>query len=186
MHDNRHPPWLLSVTSSQLSRFSSHLFQQSRGHGERIPDQAVVCHDDRHARVRAQIVRLRRRRELLDVGQYRVHVLLQRVEGVLEVVGVVLLLGVLVVRFARHVEVVGGTLIVLLQYLVEKDVPNLRGDLARLCLEEQILEVVPEVLDDAIEVHGLAEDGRAVAGEEAVLGEEGGGVGRIAKGYGEG
>lgn len=112
--------------------------------------------------------------------------LLQRIQRVLEIMGVVFLLGILIIRFARNVEIVGRSLVIFLQNFVEKDVPNLGSDFTRLGLEQQILEVVIKVLDNAIEVHGLAEDGGAITGEEAILGEKRCGVGGIAEGYGEG
>ena len=112
--------------------------------------------------------------------------LLQGLQRVLKVSRVVLLLGSLVVGLDGNKEILGRSRIVVLQNFVEKYVPYLGRYLARVGLEEKVLEVESELRDLGFEVHGLAKDGLAVVVEESVLGEDGGGVGGIAEGDGEG
>ena len=105
--------------------------------------------------------------------------LFQSIQRVLKIMRVVFLLGILIIRFARNIKIISGSLVVFLENFVEKDVPNCGSDFARLRLNQQILEVDSHVLDNAIEMHSLAENGGAIVGEEAVLGEERCGVSGI-------
>jgi len=85
--------------------------------------------------MRTNIVRIRLRREPFHVLQNSVHVLLQCVEGVLKVLIVISLLGTLIVRLAHYIELFGGCLIILLEDVVEEDVPDLGRNLSALRLK---------------------------------------------------
>jgi len=103
----------------------SHLFQQSSRHRKGLTNQLVVCHDNRDTRVRHLIIRLGHHRELLHILHNREHVVLHCVEGVCKPLCMHLLFGRLIIHFTCHVELLRSSLIILLQNIVEKDVPNL-------------------------------------------------------------
>ena len=72
-----------------------------------------------------QIITLRGRGKLFHILHNTVHMLLQCIQRVLEVLIMVLLLGPLVVGLAGDVELFGGSGVVVLQDFVEEDVPDL-------------------------------------------------------------
>ena len=84
--------------------------------------------------MRGQIITLRLHRQLIDIAQYRIHVIFQRVQSVLEVMIMILLFRSLIIGLAGHVECIGRIGIIVLKHFVEEYIPHLGRNLARLGL----------------------------------------------------
>lgn len=113
----------------------SHLLKQGSRHGERLRNQSIMRDNDRYTRMCLQIIRLRVHGKLFNILHNTIHVLFQCIQSVLKVLIMVLLFRGLVVALARHEEIVGGTLIILLQDFIEEDVPNL------VCRREKMMTI---------------------------------------------
>ena len=84
-----------------------------------------MSHDHGNTGMCIHIITLRQPRELLDICHDTVYMLLHSIEGVLEVLFLVLLLGTLVVALACYVVLFCGAGVVVLENFVKEDIPNL-------------------------------------------------------------
>ena len=158
-----------------------HGVQLFHGSCKGLLDQVVVSHNDGNTGMGVQVVGLGLGVESLDIIEDGSKVFLHGGQSVLEVLSVELLLGTLVVGFAGRVELSLGVGI-LFQELVEENIPNLGGNVSGLGLDEQLSEFKAKSLNFLFQMHGLAENGRTIIGQEAVFGKEWSRVGWISVG----
>mmetsp|Transcript_31074 Transcript_31074/g.59029 ORF Transcript_31074/g.59029 Transcript_31074/m.59029 type:complete len:292 (-) Transcript_31074:613-1488(-) len=162
-----------------------HLFQQCRRHRKRLTNQLVVRDNNGDTRVQVNVIGLCFHGKILAVTHDPINMLFQRIEGVWKVFPGVLLLASLIIGLARHVELLSGIGIILLQNIVEEDVPHPWRNFSCLHLEQQVSKIVAQFFNLRIQMHRLAKDGGAILRQESILRKDGCGVGRIAQRYGQ-
>ena len=142
--------------------------------------------DDWDSWMRPQVIRLRFRRELINITQDGINVVLQSLMRVLEVLLMEITLGGFVASFACHIKIISRVAVVVLQYFQEENIPNFRRNVSSLRFNQQVFKVISKCFDLRFKLHGFTEDCSAVIRQESIFCKNRRGIGRAAQGDCEG